>query len=67
MLKCLLPNEVKVKFISDGIRLRSNLTIVKTIRFTIKSLFCRSLGFTHSHSGILGDVERFVQLIAGTN
>ena len=34
MLKSLLPDEVKVDITIDDIRLRSNLTTNKTIRFT---------------------------------
>ena len=45
MLKWLLPGKVKVNIKIDDIRLRSNLTINKTIRFTKKNL-CRKLGFT---------------------
>ena len=44
MLKSLLPKEVKVKNKIDDIRLKSNLTTYKTIRFTKKSFFYRILG-----------------------
>ena len=63
MLKSLLHNEGKVNTISDDIRLRSNLTTNKTIRLTKKSFFYTILGFTQSHSGPLGDIESFVQMI----
>ena len=43
--------------------IRSNSTINKTIRFTKKSFFLTILGLTESHSGTLGDIEGFVQLI----
>ena len=49
MIKSLLPNEVKIKFTNDDVRLRSNLTTNKTIRFTKTSFFCTILGFTQSH------------------
>ena len=62
-LKSLLTNEVKVSFTIDDVRLNSNLTTNKTIRFTKKSFFYIILGFTPSHSGELGDIDGFVQLI----
>ena len=37
MLKSLLPKEVEVIFTFDDVRLKSNLTTKKTIRFTKKS------------------------------
>ena len=55
-----------MKITIDDIRLNSNLTTNKTDKFTKKSFFSTTLGFTHSHSGELGDIERFVQLIPGT-
>ena len=48
-LKSLLPDEVKVISTIDDIRLKTNSTISKTIRFTIKSFFNAVLGFTQSH------------------
>ena len=48
MLKSLLPKEVKVNNTIDDIRLKSNLTTNKTIRFTKKSFFYVILGFTQS-------------------
>ena len=63
MLKSLLPVEVKVNNIIDDIRLRSNLTASKAIRFTKKSSFYTLLGFTRCHSGALGDIEGFAHLI----
>ena len=66
MLKSLLPKEVKVIITIDDIRLKSNLTTNKTIRFTKKSFFYVILGFTQAHSGELGDIEGFVQLIPGS-
>ena len=48
MLKSLLPNEVKVKVTIDDIRLGSNLTTIKTIRFTKRPSFYTILGFVKS-------------------
>ena len=42
MLKSLLPDEVKVKITIDDIRLRSNLTTNKTVRFNKKSFFTQN-------------------------
>ena len=39
MLKSLLPDQLKVNITIDNIRLKSNLTNIKTIRFTRKSFF----------------------------
>ena len=39
IIKSLVPNDVKVNFTNDDIRLRSNSTNNKTIKFTIKSFF----------------------------
>ena len=39
MLKSLLPKNVKVKITIDDIRLNSNLTINKSVKFTKKSFF----------------------------
>ena len=36
MLKFLLPNNVKIMFTIDNIRLKSKLTITETMRFTEK-------------------------------
>ena len=65
MLKSLLANEVKVNITIDDIRLKSNLTLNKTIKFTKTSFFCIILSFTQSHSGELGDTDGFIQLIRG--
>ena len=46
-------------------RLRSNLTTIKTVGFTKKSFFCTILGLTQSHSRPLGYIEEFVQKIPG--
>ena len=66
MLKSLLPNEVKVNITVDDVRLKSNLTTIKTIRFAKKSSFYIILGFTPSHLGELGDIPGFFHLIPGT-
>ena len=67
MLKSLLPDEVKVNITIDDIRIKSNLTTAKTIRLTKKSFFNTMLGFTQSYSGVLGEIESFVQIIPGTS
>ena len=66
LLKSLLPEEVKVINTMDNIRLNSNLTTNKTIRFTKNIFFYVIIGFTQSHSGELGDFEGFVELIPGS-
>ena len=66
MLKSLIPKEVKSNFKNDDVRLKSNLTTNKTLGFTKKSLFHTILGFIENHSGELGDIPGFVQLIPGT-
>ena len=60
MLKSLLPNDVKINITIDDIRLKSNLTTNETFRFTEKSFFYTTLGFTQSHLGPLGDNKGFV-------
>ena len=67
MFKSLLPDEIKVNVTIDDIRLRSNLTTNKTIRFNEKTFFYTILGFTQSHLGPLGDIEGFIQLISGSS
>ena len=66
MSKSLLLNQLKVKYTIDDIRLNSNLTIKKTIRFSEKAFFYTKLQFTESYSGILRDIPGFVQLIPGS-
>ena len=66
ILKSFLPKEVKVNITIDDVRLKTNLSTNKTIRFTKKSFFYVILGFTHSHSGELGDILDFIQLIPGS-
>ena len=45
-LKYILPDNVKVSFTIDGIRLKSNLKTNQTLIFTEKSFFYTILGFT---------------------
>ena len=66
MLKSLLPDEVKINNTIDDIRLKPNLTFIKTLRFTEKSFFFTILGFTQSHFYALNDIDGFYQLIAGS-
>ena len=66
MLKSLLLNRVKVKITIDDIRLKSNLTTNKTIRFTKKSFFYTKLVFSESYSRVLGEIEGFIQLTPAT-
>ena len=47
-LKHILPDNVKVTFTIDDIRLKSNLKINQTLISTEKSLFYRNLGFSRS-------------------
>ena len=63
MLKSLLPKELKVNITIDDVRLKSNLTTNKTIKFTKNCFFYIILGFTQSHSG---DNPGFIQLIPGS-
>ena len=63
ILTALFLDERKVKITFDDIRQKSNSTTNKKIRFTEKSYFYTFLGYTQSHSGVLGDIEGFVQLI----
>ena len=65
-LNHILPNNVKVNITIDDIRLKSNLKINQTLIFTEKSFLYRILGFTHSPSYPLDDIDGFYQLIAGS-
>ena len=47
----------------SGINFKSAAS--KTIRFTKRPFFYLMLGFPQSHSGTLGDIEGFIQLIPG--
>ena len=66
MLKSLLLADAKAKFKFDGIRLRWKITTNRAMKFPEKLVFYTLLGFIQNHSGGLGDIEGFVQLIAGT-
>ena len=66
MLKSLLPKQVKISFTIDDIRLKTNSTTNKAIRFPKKSFFYTISGSTQSHSVVLGDIEGFIQLIPGS-
>ena len=48
-LESLLPKDVEVNITIDDVRLKSNLTTNKAIRFTKKSFFYVILGFIQSH------------------
>ena len=65
-LKYLLPDTVKVNITIDDIRLKSNLKINQTLKFTNKSFFYTILGFTQSHQGPLNDIEGFYQILPGS-
>ena len=65
MLKFLLPKEVKVDITVDDLKLKSNLTTNKTIKFTRESFFCTILGFAQSRSGPLVVIQGFIQIIRG--
>ena len=65
LLKSLLQSEVKVNITIDDIRLRSNFTSNKFIKFTQKLFLYTKLGFTQTHSGVLGHIEIFVEKVAG--
>ena len=56
---------MKVNITIDDIRLKSNSITNKAIRSTKGSFFYIFLGFTYSHSEVLGDTPGFVQLIPG--
>ena len=66
MLKSLLSHDVKVDITIDHIRLRSNLTTSKTIRYIRNFFFYTILGFTQSLSESLGDIEGFNQNFPGS-
>ena len=66
MLKSSVPDDVEANITIDDISLKSSLTTNKTRNFTIKKIFYTILGFTQSHSGPLGDIKGYIQLIPGT-
>ena len=65
-LNYILPNNKKVSVTIDDVRLKSNLKTNQTLTFTNKSFFYTILGFTHSRSYPLDDIEGFYQFIAGS-
>ena len=65
MLKYLFPDDEKANITIDDIRLWSNLTTNKTLKFTKVSFSNTILGFTQSRLGPLGDIKGVVQKIAG--
>ena len=66
MLKSLFPKQVKVDITIDDVRLKSNLTINKTIEFSKKNFFYIIPGFTQSHLVELCVIAGFIQLIPGS-
>ena len=64
-LNFILPNNVKVNFTLDDIRLKVDLKINQTLVFTNKSFFHTILGCPRSHSYPLDDMDGFYQLTAG--
>ena len=65
-LKHILPNNVKVNITIDDIRLKSNLKINQTLKFTKRSFFYTILGFTQSRFYPLDDIDSHYQLISGS-
>ena len=57
---------MQVKITTDDIRLKSKVTTNKTIKFGRRPFFYIILGLTQSHSGVLGDIRGFFQLIPGS-
>ena len=66
MLNSLLPGNVKENITIEYIRLKSNLTTNKSIKFIEKSFFRAILGFAKPHSGPLGEIDGNIQIIPGT-
>ena len=56
---------MKVSITIDDIRLKSKLNVNQTIIFTENTFSYSILGLTQSYSGVLGDVEGFIQTIPG--
>ena len=61
MLKYISPDNVKVNFTTDVIRLNSNLKIDQTLIFTDESFFHSIPGFTQSYSYPLDERDGFYQ------
>ena len=67
MVNSLLPDDAKVKITIHDIKLGSNLTTNKTIRFTIKSFFYRKVGSTQSRSSAPNEPpDVYIQKVART-
>ena len=60
MLKSILPDDMKVNITIDDIRLISNLTTNKTVKFVENFLFYTKLSFTQNLLGPLPDIEGFI-------
>ena len=65
-LNYILPDNAKVSFTIDDIRLKSILKNIQTLLFTNKSFFYTILVFTQSYQGLLNDIEGFYQLLPGS-
>ena len=59
----LLSKNVKVSITIDEIRLKSNLNFNQFLIFTKKSFSHTTLSFIQSQSGVLCDVQGYIQLI----
>ena len=67
MLKSLLLHYLKVNITIDDIRLRSNITTNKTIKFSQKFFFYMILRFTQSHSSLFDNpLNGYIKKLAGT-
>ena len=66
MIMSLLPKDVKTDFTINDISFKSNLSTIKTFRFTKKYFFYVILRFTQSHSGPLEDLDCYIQINPGT-
>ena len=54
---------MKFEVTIDDCRLKTNLKNFQTLQITKFSFLRTILGFTESHSGALGDIESFIQMI----
>ena len=64
-LEYISPDNVKVAITIDDVSRKSKLNINQPSIFTKKSYSYIILGFIQSYSGVLGEIEGFVQLIPG--
>ena len=67
MLEYLLSNIVKIIIASDDIRIKSNSNINQSLTFTEKNFFPYSITITQLYSGLLDEIQSFIQLIPGSN